>query len=299
MNEQADRRRIRRALTPEEATRVIHAAEAGAEAGGLTGSDRAILYDLALGTGFRADELATLTPERFALNADPPTVTVLAGYSKNGKEAMQPIAVALANRLRPWLAGKATGKPVFNGLTERTAEMLRVDLEAAGIPYETAMGVADFHALRAAYVSNLVASGASVKTCQTLARHSTPSLTIGVYAKSSLQDIKGAVEKLPDPTPRDLGREPVATPKNDPGPAPISVNFGHYLATAEAVPIQEQSDACAILNSGFEFPIDRNPMEAKDLDAASRDVSATVGNAPRRTRTYNPLIKSQLLCQLS
>ena len=101
-----------------------------------------MLYDLALGTGFRADELATLTPERFALDSDPPTVTVMAGYAKNGKEAIQPISAALADRLRPWLAHKPPGRPVFDGMTERTAEMLRVDLEAAGIAYETASGVA-------------------------------------------------------------------------------------------------------------------------------------------------------------
>jgi site-specific recombinase XerD len=79
--------------------------------------------------------------------------------------------------------------------------MLRLDLEAAGIEPTTAEGVVDFHALRAAYITNLVNSGASVKTCQTLARHSTPSLTIGVYAKASLHDVAGAVEALPDLTP--------------------------------------------------------------------------------------------------
>jgi hypothetical protein len=36
-----------------------------------------------------------------------------------------------------------------------------------------------------------------------------------------------------------------------------------------------------------------------DLGGERRDVSDSVANAPRRTRTYNPLIKSQLLCQLS
>jgi hypothetical protein len=45
-----------------------------------------------------------------------------------------------------------------------------------------------------------------VKTCQTLARHSTPSLTIGIYAKASVADIDGAVESLPD-----LGKQPPST----------------------------------------------------------------------------------------
>jgi integrase len=128
-------------------------------------------------------------------------VTVHAGYTKNGREAVQPLAPALIDRLAPWLATLPRTRPVFN-LPDRTAEVLRVDLEAAGIPYETPSGVADFHALRAAYISNLVASGASVRTCQVLARHSTPSLTIGIYAKASLHDISSAVDALPDLPPR-------------------------------------------------------------------------------------------------
>src|SRR5262249_20618939 len=95
-------------------------------------------------------------------------------------------------------------------LPERTAEMIRVDLKAGGIPYKTASGVTDFHALRGTYISNLVASGASVKTCQELARHSTPSLTIGLYAKASLHDIRGAVHALPDLSPLAPTPEPMA-----------------------------------------------------------------------------------------
>jgi hypothetical protein len=53
-------------------------------------------------------------------------------------------------------------------------------------------------ALLGSYVSYLVSSGASVKTCQTLARHSTPGLTIGIDAKASLHDISGDVDALPD-----------------------------------------------------------------------------------------------------
>jgi site-specific recombinase XerD len=199
---ESDRRRVRRLLAPEEAAQVIQAAETGPEAGNLSGTDRAILYALALGTGFRAEELRTLTPERFNLDSDTPTVVGKSRYTKNRQEAVQPLAQSLAERLRPWLATKAPGRPVFEGMTKRTAEMLRVDLKAAGIPYETDSGYADFHSLRGDFISYLVSSGASVKTCQTLARHSTPSLTIGVYAKASLHDINGAVEGgFPAPPP--------------------------------------------------------------------------------------------------
>ena len=46
--------------------------------------------------------------------------------------------------------------------------MLRFDLEAAGIPYETDSGVADFHSLRGDFISYLVSSARA-------SRHARPS----------------------------------------------------------------------------------------------------------------------------
>jgi integrase len=235
-NVEADRRRIRRALTPEEAARVIQCAEVGPPFRKMTGPARVILYLVAAGTGFRASELRTLTPESFDLDGDPPTVTVKAAYSKRRRNDAQPIPAALVERLRPWLAARPSGEPVFSGWTRRTAEMLRLDLGAAGIPYETDEGVVDFHALRAAYITNLVNSGASVKTCQTLARHSTPTLTIGVYAKASLHDVAGAVEGLPDLTSQAPTPLPLAMTGTDPATAHISERFAHHLPTGGDFP---------------------------------------------------------------
>ena len=204
---EADRRRVRRSLAAEEAARLVLVTETAPTLGGMSGLDRSMLYALTIGTGLRRKELRTLIPSRFNLEADPPTVRVLACYSKNGSEAVQPLAHSLADRLRPWLSLKAAGRPVFEGMTKRTAEILAIDLKAAGIEPETDSGVIDFHALRTTYVSHLVSSGASVKTSQVLARHSSPVLTIGVYAKASLHDISGAVESLPDLTPAAGDRE--------------------------------------------------------------------------------------------
>ena len=256
-----------------------------------------MLYDLALGTGFRAEELATLTPERFDLDADPPTVIVSAGYAKNGREAVQPIAVGLADRLRPWLARRPAGTPVFAGMTEKTAKMLRVDLKAAGVPYKTASRVADFHALRAAYVSNLVASGASVKTCQRLARHSTPALTIGFYAKASLHDIREAVENLPDltpatPTPADS----LAMTGTDLVVTPIEERLAHYLPPGGDVSGRDESLPGVMTRSDVPALTNEKTPVSRGLDGSSRSEPASVGSAPRRTRTYNPLIKSRVIC---
>jgi hypothetical protein len=92
-------------------------------------------------------------------------------------------------------------------MSERTADMLKIDLKAAGVPYETHEGCFDFHVNRVTYISNLMAGGTSVKTCQELARHHDPALTIGIYAKTSLHDVQGAVESLPDLTPGKPERE--------------------------------------------------------------------------------------------
>jgi integrase len=120
-NPDADRRHERRALIPDELARLIQAAERGGVVLKVSGPDRAALYRVAAGTGFRANELRSLTPESFDLDAETPTVTVKAAYSKRRRDDAQPIRTDLAEALRPWVASKAPGRPVFGNLTKHTA----------------------------------------------------------------------------------------------------------------------------------------------------------------------------------
>ncbi|MEL7485487.1 MAG: site-specific integrase [Planctomycetota bacterium] len=60
-NPATDRRTCRRMLLPDELTRLHEAAEAATDANGLTGHERAMLYSLAIQTGLRASEIASLT----------------------------------------------------------------------------------------------------------------------------------------------------------------------------------------------------------------------------------------------
>src|SRR5690606_80217 len=77
LNEATDRKRVRRALSDEEIALLIDSAEAsGVERYGLDGQARAMLYRTALGTGFRLNELQSLTPRSFNLDGNPPTITV-------------------------------------------------------------------------------------------------------------------------------------------------------------------------------------------------------------------------------
>ena len=197
-NAREDVRHARRSLPSDELSKLIQAAQDGPPIFGMDGPDRAMAYRLAFGTGFRVNELRSLTPANFRLKGDRPCVVLKAGDAKDRRKVEQPISAELAADLLPWLAGKPSGRPVLP-LHHETAKMIRRDLEAAGIAYETEDGFADFHSLRASYVSALVASGADIKTVQTLARHKKPVTTLNHYAKSNPEDIHGTVRSLPTP----------------------------------------------------------------------------------------------------
>ena len=88
---ETDIRHGRRAASAAEAVYLLEWTRKAPHRHGMSGSDRALLYRVAMETGFRANELRTLTPERFDLDEDRPAITVLACYAKNDKEAEQPI----------------------------------------------------------------------------------------------------------------------------------------------------------------------------------------------------------------
>ena len=198
-NPETDRRRVRRALTGDEVQRILTAAEGGPVVSGITGLDRAWLYRVALATGFRLRELYSLERAAFHLEGSSPFVALAAAASKNKKGADQPLPASIVEPLRQWLASKPVKGKLWPKLRVKHggAVVLRRDLKTAGIEFETDEGSADFHALRCTYITRLVASGASVKTCQVLARHSDPALTIGVYAKASVFDLETAVDAVP------------------------------------------------------------------------------------------------------
>ena len=178
------------------------AADSAAVFRDLTGPDRSMLYAVAMTTGFRAGELASLEPGSFTLDADPPTATVKAAYSKNRRTSCQPLPLDVAEALRVYLDGRPAGAPVWPGSwAEDAADMLRLDLAAAGIPFADPEGrVCDFHALRHSYITLLQRSGVHPKLAQELARHSDIRLTMNVYTHAHLHDLAGAVEGLPKPT---------------------------------------------------------------------------------------------------
>ncbi len=200
LNARVGRRHVRRTLTQAELKCLVHATETSHKTlCGLTPKDRAMLYTLATYTGLRASELASLSPAAFDLEAK--TVTVQACYSKRRRNDTLPIHASLVESLRAWL-GRKNGT-LWRGTwaarrCANTARMLRSDLKRAGIPYRDDKGrVADFHALRHTFITQLARSGVHPAKAKALARHSTITLTMDVYSHVETDELRGAVEMLP------------------------------------------------------------------------------------------------------
>ncbi|MCK6474520.1 MAG: tyrosine-type recombinase/integrase [Planctomycetes bacterium] len=191
--------RQRRALSVEEIDKLLPAALGGPERYGLTGRERALVYRLAVETGLRVSELASLTRSSFRLEGKVPLVQVAAGATKNAKAAELPLRAETVALLEEHLKLKLPAAKAFAiPPNYDTADMLRADLAAAGIADTDAQGrVVDFHALRHTFLTLLAASGVHPKVAQDLARHSDINLTMSRYSHTVLEQRSEAIAKLP------------------------------------------------------------------------------------------------------
>jgi len=208
---EADRRHERREPTDAEVTLLfscLEAAEPRTRTGrrmklrdGMTAAARAMLYKVSMSTGFRAKEMRSLRPHSF--NLERGTVTVPAAYAKNKRMDTLPLPAWLVEELGAYFA---SGGATWETLREdHPGDVLQRDLADAGVEY-TLPGpdgkplFLDFHSLRVYYISRLAAQpGMDMKTLLTLARHSTPTLSLQVYAKSRDQSLRAAADQLPRP----------------------------------------------------------------------------------------------------
>jgi hypothetical protein len=183
---------------------------------------------------------------------------------------------------------------VFGVLTKHTNLLIQADLEAAGIEYRDGSDrVADFHALRHSFITALAMSKSPVKVIQSLARHSTPTLTLGIYAHVGIYDQTAALDALPV-------QPPATQPAAEPGTLAatgtdglISRSLALHLPYAgdgscrpETVPVV--TDDARAGPSGTDLA-GRNPLEIGPLDAGSRPLSASVGSGGGGIRTPGTL----------
>ena len=69
-------------------------------------------------------------------------------------------------------------------------------LQQGGIPKVTIEGKVDFHACRVTYINLVLDHGATVKEAQALARHTTPDMTMTVYARTRQDHLAATVERV-------------------------------------------------------------------------------------------------------
>jgi hypothetical protein len=203
---------------------------------GMTGRERALLYRLAIETGLRAAELASLTRASFALAGAQITVTVEAGYSKHRRQDMLPLRPDMAADLRTFLAGKLPTAPAFNIPTGHLAAMIKADLASAGIDYRDDAGrVVDFHALWHTAGTLLAASGAHPKVAQSLMRHSDIKLTMSRYSHVLIGQESDAVAALPDLSapPAEAARD-TGTAGPEPAAARLAFQGGKQVTSGDA-----------------------------------------------------------------
>ncbi|HOX40197.1 MAG TPA: site-specific integrase [Candidatus Brocadiia bacterium] len=185
-------------MTSDETKRLLTATRTGPAFRGMAGEERELLYALTLSAGLRWSELRSLTRSSFHLDVVPATVTVSAGYSKHRHEDVLPLRQDILERLRIHLASRLPNCQAFDmPLGGVGAEMMREDLARAEIPYQTDLGVCDFHSLRHTFITSLAVSGVHPSVAQRLARHSTVELTLGVYTHIRLENQAEALESLP------------------------------------------------------------------------------------------------------
>ncbi len=324
--ERMDKRHPRRAMTDGEIAHLIHAAENGPDYMNMTGHDRAVLYRLALGTGFRALELRSLTPANFDLaDKNNATATVLACYSKRGRDDHQVIRAELAELMAGYImeTRKHPNTRLFD-MPEKNSEMIKADLERARtlwikeaktdaeregrersdfLRYKDSNGLAaDFHALRHTFITNLARAGVSPKVAQTLARHSTITLTMDRYTHILNGDLRTALNQLPDFCQE--GQELQKTGTDDQSPPGGLQRRLQHLNCPEgqnpSLPVMgETADDLPYAENQESVILSRNDPSDPVYQDLSLPATPEPSTASRRSRTYDPLIKSQLLYQLS
>ena len=197
-SEATDRLHARRALTPAQCVALLEAPAKVGMSYNLDPETRSMAYLVALNTGFRLGSLISLVPESFRFVNDRAAVTVQSGHVKNKKAITITLKPTVAAALRQFLLGKPAGVPLFPLPELHAAKMLRRDLEAAGIEYETAEGCVDFHSLRHTYATLSAEAGVHPKTLQRLLGHSNVNLTMKYYTHLKAEDEIAAADALPD-----------------------------------------------------------------------------------------------------
>jgi len=186
MDESADVRRQRRALTPEQIASLLAVAS----------NAHRIVYRFILSTGLRRQEAEDLRWGDVRLNSPKPFLKLRASATKSRRADELPLRSDMAEELRKVQGEVSDNDRVFPSIP--SIYIHRKYLAAAGISWRDEDGrQADFHALRHTYGTLLSKAGVAPRVAMELMRHTDMRLTMKTYTDPRIFDLAGAVEKLP------------------------------------------------------------------------------------------------------
>ncbi len=189
-----DRRRVRGVLTTPQLRSLLSLIVNTDMTRSLWSSaQRASIYELAAHTGLRRGELCSLTVDDVDLKNK--TLTVRASTTKNGQTTTLPLSPSAVHAVELALASNNGSDKLYPHHPKAITGALKDDLEDAGIEPPNGK-VFDFHAFRGYFITHLIRKGVDIKTVQTLARHSTPTLTLQAYAQTDMNTMQSAVDLI-------------------------------------------------------------------------------------------------------
>ena len=247
IDETADVRRARRALTAEQLAALLSAVPEHYRA----------VYRFILATGLRRQEVEDLQWGDVRLDSPTPFLKLRAKATKARRADALPLRADLADELRQLRGDAGDGDKVFSAVP--TMDEHKGYLAAARIAYEDAEGRrADVHALRHTYGTLLSKSGVSPREAMELMRHTDLRLTMKVYTDPRIFDLQGAVEKLPIPavkapdaiaaTGTDAGTSPGSTDRRVANRVATTAILG--LSASPAVTKPGQGDGAQLIDLG-------------------------------------------------
>ncbi|MFO0839905.1 MAG: tyrosine-type recombinase/integrase [Phycisphaerae bacterium] len=266
IDDKSDRRRQRRALTPDEVGRLLKVA-----------GPRELVYRVALGTGLRLRELRRLQWRDVRIDTTTrPRLELRAEATKSRRADTLPLSLDLAARLRAARpVNVAPAATVFRTVT-RSPTWIR-DVDRAGIEHHDGeVLTVGFHSLRVTFASELERAGVSPRTIAELMRHRDYKLTATVYTDLAVIDTHGAIGRLPtygEPAGPETARR---TGSDD---VPVSTDRLDQIHDQIAgVSVQNRSIRCA--TDGRSECSERLENKGFSRDSKSRKILGAVGFEP-------------------
>ncbi len=200
-------------IAPKEPRRALDLAEIG-KILQMADQYRGLLYEVALCTGLRANELRSLQIED--LDVEGCGLQLHAEWTKNRKPGFQPLPKLLVEKLKKF-AERQTAELLYEERYPRRSAtrniipknpLLYIEdspgmtldrvMEAAEVEKSNRDGKIDFHALRTTFGTLLNMVGATEKEIQHLMRHRPRTITFDRYVKTSEDRLRTLIDSISD-----------------------------------------------------------------------------------------------------